>query len=121
MTNMFDQLSRVLEAKSMEDQVVAIGRDFDELPPRAREALHRAVAARFPDPSQDVSNSLWKVIIWAFVLIMGGAALLLGVGIFVPPATGGTKPETLLTVFTTVTGFLAGLLSPSPVSRKSGR
>ncbi|HQR47052.1 MAG TPA: hypothetical protein PLB02_03325 [Thermoanaerobaculia bacterium] len=121
MPNLFDQLSRELDAKSMEDPATLIGRDFDQLPPKHKEALRRALAARFPDPSQDVSNSLWKVVIWAFVLIMGGAALLLGVGIFVPPATGGTKPETLLAVFTAVTGFLAGLLSPSPVGRKSGR
>jgi hypothetical protein len=29
-----------------------------------------------------------------------------------------TRGDTILTVFTTVVGFLAGLLSPSPVTKK---
>jgi hypothetical protein len=67
-------------------------------------------------PDQRTSNYVWRVIVSAFaaallvaVLVVGGIAL----GLF----KGTTDIQTMLTIFTTAAGFLAGLLSPSPVGR----
>jgi hypothetical protein len=67
-------------------------------------------------PDQTTSNFVWRIIVCTFaagliiaVLAVGGIAL----GLF----KGTTDIQTMLTVFTTTAGFLAGLLSPSPVGR----
>ena len=60
---------------------------------------------------------VWKIVIWAFSIVLVGSFLTLAISVFVPPAKGGTTGQTILTVFTTVVGFLAGLFSPSPVEQ----
>ncbi len=73
-----------------------------------------------PPPSDTITNTIWLIIVISFSLVMVGSALVLGVGVFstIPKDSGLiSKPDTLLTVFTTVVGFLAGLISPSPMSR----
>ena len=54
----------------------------------------------------------------AFSGVMLWSAYILGTGVTSKLETGAdyvTKGETILTVFTTVVAFLAGLLAPSPV------
>ena len=80
------------------------------------EALGKLV----PDPDQTTANRIWLIVIWAVVIVMIGSVLVLSIGVWLTPETGGTKPETILTVFTTVTAFLAGLLAESPVKTKGG-
>jgi hypothetical protein len=105
-------------ANSLESRSIAAKEIVALLPEGQKQALVEALGARVPDPDQDTGNRVWLIIIWAFALVMGGAVIVLGVGFFVPPAPGGTKADTLLTIFTTVTAFLVGLLAPSPVSKK---
>lgn len=72
------------------------------------------------EPSQTTSNIIWLIVISSFVLVMLWAAIVLGRGVDAKLEAGAiyvTKGETMLTVFTTVVAFLAGLLSPSPVKK----
>ena len=77
------------------------------------------VLAAVEIPETEEGNELkikvWKIVIWAFSIVLVGSFLTLAISVFVPPATGGTSGQMILTVFTTVVGFLAGLFSPSPV------
>lgn len=75
-----------------------------------------ALAKSIPPPDQTISNTIWLIIIWAFVTVMVIAAVTLCVSVFCAPVKDATKPEIILTVFTTVTAFLAGLFAPSPVA-----
>lgn len=72
------------------------------------------------EPDRFTNNSIWLIVVIAFALVMLGSAYVLGTGVNVKLEDGATyvtKGETMLTVFTTVVAFLAGLLSPSPVKR----
>ncbi len=72
-----------------------------------------------PDPG--TTNVIWVTIVAVFGAVMVGAAAALFVGhfILVTPATGAvyTPTETLVTLFTTASAFLAGLLVRSPVTK----
>ena len=73
-------------------------------------------------PTPPANDRIWLLIVGAFALVMVGSAAVLGIGVFsqVLDATKQiTKSDTMLTVFTTVVGFLAGLLAPSPVGKKN--
>jgi hypothetical protein len=73
-----------------------------------------------PPPDPKTNNAIWLIVVIAFALVMVYAAYVLGTGVTFPLAekiTYGTKSDTILTVFTTTVGFLAGLLAPSPVKR----
>jgi len=80
-----------------------------------------APGVNVPPPDQTTSNKVWLIIIWAFVLVMVTAVITLCITVFIKVQEDETylaKPELILTVFTTVTAFLAGLFAPSPVSTK---
>jgi hypothetical protein len=67
-------------------------------------------------PGRGTTDTIWLVVIITFciVLVSSFAALAYTV---INKIEGGT----LLTVFTTVTAFLAGLLSPSPAATTGGK
>jgi hypothetical protein len=64
-------------------------------------------------PSTKIRDYLWKVIVWAMVIILVGTFGVIALGVLFNVAA---KPE-LLTMFTAALGFLAGLLAPSPVKK----
>ena len=69
-----------------------------------------------PDPA--TTNWIWIIVVIAFALVMVYSAWILGSGVSQNVAnTPVTKSDTILTVFMTVVGFLAGLLSPSPLAK----
>lgn len=83
----------------------------------ATDSLPRTALA---EPDTKTNNAIWLIVVIAFALVMLGSAYVLGMGVNTKLETGAayvTKGETMLTVFTTVVAFLAGLLSPSPVKR----
>jgi hypothetical protein len=70
-----------------------------------------------------MKDRIWLIIVSAFAFVMIGSAMVLGIGVFIGVSDAAkqlTKADTILTVFTTVVGFLAGLLSPSPLGNKGG-
>ncbi len=74
-----------------------------------------------PDPTPPFANAVWLIVVVSFAVVMMFAAYVIGAGINVEVKTGVTyliKGETMLTVFTTVAAFLAGLLAQSPVKSK---
>lgn len=76
------------------------------IPPDPQEAGMQA-------PGRFTSDAIWCIVVIAFVVVMIGGAVALVAAIF-----SGNKPDLLLTIFTTAAGYLAGLLSPSPVQAK---
>jgi hypothetical protein len=63
-----------------------------------------------PDPV--TRNSLWRMVIVSFCTVLILSFVALAVAIFMEKA----DYQVLLTVFTTVVGFLAGLFAPSPTN-----
>lgn len=115
-----EAFSREISTMPQAEQAPAIREAFNALPEDQKQAFAQALGVRIPDPDIITSNRVWLIIIWTFAAVMLGAVLVMSISVFIPPTTGGTKPETILTVFTTVTAFLAGLFAPSPVAKKSG-
>ena len=68
-------------------------------------------------PTQRARDRLWLIVVTAFAVVLVGGFVTLALGVFLTPAQNGVKPELILTTFTSVVGFLAGLFVPSPVSR----
>ena len=119
MATALESFSREVAAKPQAEQAAAIKEAVNALPEDQKQAVAQALGVRIPEPDQTTSNKVWLIIIWAFAVAMIGAVFVLSLGVFIAPVSGGTKPDTILTVFTTVTAFLAGLFAPSPVSKKS--
>jgi hypothetical protein len=69
-----------------------------------------------PDPP--VNNKIWTVVINSLSAVLIIAVLALALSMWIPPAAGGTSGQIMLTVFTTVVGFLGGLFTNSPTSGK---
>jgi hypothetical protein len=90
-----------------------------ELPMEARKEIVEALGGTLPPPAPHTLNLLWTIVVGAFVLVMVGSATILACCVFKAPAENGVKPEIILSLFTSVVGFLAGLFVPSP-SRNGG-
>lgn len=64
-------------------------------------------------PDQQTTDKLWYLIIGAFVIVLFVAALAL-----ITSAFRDGKTDLLVTVFTSAATFLAGLVAPSPITRR---
>ena len=118
MPHALESFAREIAAKPSAQQAAAIQEAVNALPDDQKSMVAAAMGVRIPDPDQRTSNIVWLIIIGSFAAVMIGSVYVLGRGYFHAPVTNGTKPETILTVFTTTTAFLAGLFAPSPVEKK---
>ncbi len=65
-------------------------------------------------PTQITTDRIWYITVSAFAIVLVGSFLTLAVSVFVAGA-GATSSDIILTVFSSVVAFLAGLLAPSPI------
>ena len=68
-------------------------------------------------PNDETRNKLWLIVVSAFAFVLVGSFIALAMGVFFLKGQDPVKPELILTTFTTVVGFLAGLFTPSPVGQ----
>lgn len=83
-------------------------------------SLPRRDLGALPEPSMIANNAIWMIVTLTYAGVMAYAAYILGSGVSTPLAENSeyiTKSETILTVFTTVSAFIGGLLIPSPLKR----
>ena len=87
------------------------------LPEKAQQTLSNVLEG----PSPEIRDQIWKIVIWAFVILIVGSFLTLTISLFLPTGTAtDARVQIILTVFTTAAAFLTGLLAPSPMSSKQG-
>jgi hypothetical protein len=87
-------------------------------PEETLKTLGNEAVRLLPLPDRKATNAIWLIVVICFALVMVGAAYVLFAGVTSKLEANviyATKSDTILTVFTTVVAFLAGLLSPSPV------
>ena len=118
MSTGLETFSREIAAKPAAQQAAAIQVAVNAMPEDMKAAVATALGTRVPEPDQSTSNLVWLIIIGSFASVMVGSVLVLSLGLFFTSVKEGTKPETILTIFTTTTAFLAGLFAPSPVAKK---
>lgn len=109
-----------ISAKPNGEQPQAVKKAVDSLPKEQKEIISQALGGVLQGPDTSTSNTIWLIIIWCFGIVMLLSVIVLSISVFRSPVADGTKPETILTVFMTVTAFLAGLFAPSPVPKKGG-
>lgn len=93
-----------------EQTLKALGKNTVEMLPRA-----------IGDPNPLTTNVIWIVVVCSFATVMLNSAYVLGSEVatsLVKDGTYVTRGETVLTLFTTVVAFLAGLLAPSPLKKQ---
>ncbi len=81
----------------------------------------KQLAKAIGDPSEKTRDWLWLIVVVTCAVILVGAAAVLAVAVFWTQDSSKTylaKTDVILTVFTTIFGFLAGVFVPSPVSDK---
>jgi hypothetical protein len=118
MSKFSESFLQELAAAPKADQAKALKLVVDSLSSDQKIEVAQALGMQLPPPDPNTSSKVWLIIIWAFVLAMLTAVVVLGINVFLPSGNGGTTPETMVTIFTTVTAFLAGLFAPSPVAKK---
>jgi hypothetical protein len=121
-TNMAKNIESIvaqLTQPSLSGNVKAVVDALQKLDGPDKKTVELAVNGGLLSPDRKTSNTVWLIIINAFSLVMIGAVSVLCISVFTPPVTGGTKSDTILTIFTTVTAFLAGLFAPSPVTKNT--
>jgi hypothetical protein len=84
------------------------------LPTKERTEVVREVKGFEPSPR--VRDRLWTIVIMAFAIVLVGAFATLAISVFLAPVANGTSGQVILTVFTTVVGFLAGLFTTNPMA-----
>ena len=88
-------------------QPIATTSEALDLSLKDRDALAQALW-----PEQRITNFIWATLVVAVAIVLVGSA---GGMIWIFIQKGELNPGAMLTVFTTVMGFVAGLLIKSPV------
>lgn len=107
-----------------EDQVKAVAEAaMRNLGSDAQADVVQQARVQLPQPGLEASEKLWRTIVLSFSIVLVGAFLalaLIATGTVAYLYNSEPTGDVMLTVFTTAAGFLAGLLSPSPVTPSSG-
>jgi hypothetical protein len=107
-----------------EEKANVMKQTFDALPQGAQKAVADRLTPVIGAPQNAKTiDFIWRTIVGTFSIVLLLTVLALIVGMFRDPADPakvivGTKPELILAIITSVIGFLAGLVSPSPVASK---
>lgn len=109
-------MGAALKKLSAEDQATAVKQALGAQTTGQQQAIvSQLSAAGIGAPSSWIRDRLWLLVISGFTVVLVGSFGVLAVGVFIGDKT---KPELVLSMFTSVVGFLAGLFAPSPVADK---
>lgn len=83
------------------------------LPPKDQKDVLQHFAG-MGEPSTSTRDRLWTIVVGAFALVLVGSFFVLAASVFYTQSVN-TSVQIILTVFTSVAGFLVGLFVPSPI------
>jgi hypothetical protein len=100
---------------SDEKRIAVVKETAGQLTPTQQKQVLQGLGI-IPPPSNP--NLLWVIVVLAFAFVLVGSFATIALAMFKAPANGAlAKPELVLTMFTSVVGFLAGLFVPSPAGK----
>ena len=111
-------IARSMEGQTQQQKVDALLHVFQDFSQDEQKAMVLKFNSSVGQPGNATRDSIWLIIVWAFVLVLGGSAIVLGLAVFWETKANATyfaKIETIVTVFTSVLAFLSGLLAPIPI------
>jgi uncharacterized membrane protein YqaE (UPF0057 family) len=92
-----------------EEKMAKVKTDENETKSPSREA------EPLPTIDQKTAQIIWLTIVSTLSASLVISVIVLGISVFTQ--AGGTSSDLVLTVITTIAGFLIGLLAPSPVAK----
>lgn len=90
-----------------------------QLSPEDRARIETLAAPVVGTPPNTMRKWLWLIVVVAFSIVLVGSFAKLAIAVFRPDVEAAST-QIILTVFTSVVGFLAGLFAPSPVASGQG-
>lgn len=108
-------LGSTLQRLPVEEKAEVLIDAIKAQPQAEREQIAKEVSeGGFPRPTPGMRDLLWLVVVSAFAIVLVGSFVTLAIGVLSAPTGSSVKQEIVLTMFTSVIGFLAGLFVPSP-------
>ncbi len=77
-----------------------------------------ALSETFGPPSRSTRDILWLVVVVSFAIVMVGSFATMAISAFYP-STNATGIQIVLTTFSSVVSFLAGLFTPNPMDSRN--
>jgi hypothetical protein len=116
-----EHVKTLLAGFSNEDLKTALIEGANKLPDQDKKEVAAQIQSGMAPPDDQTRNWLWLVVISAFAVVLVGSFVTLAIAVFRTQNSNTVnlvKPELVLSMFTSVVGFLAGLFVPSPVANK---
>ena len=85
-----------------------------------RRALRGELGGALGPPRRATADLLWVVVVVAFAIVLVGSFATIAASVFVGARDPATA-QTVLSLFTAVVGFLAGLFAPAPSTTPPGQ
>lgn len=109
-----DEVMQAINNMSSQDKHAMIVDSLKQLSPGDRQAIADQ-AGLIRSPSKKAGDTLWFIIVASFAIVLVGTFVSLAIGVLVlGKSAANADLQILLTMFTGVVAFLAGLLTPGP-------
>jgi hypothetical protein len=111
-----DEVIQAIKDLSPQDKNSTLIAGLNQLAPKDKQAVvEQASAGLIKSPDGKTSDTLWLIIVVSFAIVLVGTFLSLAIGVLIlGKSDANAELQILLTMFTGVVAFLAGLLTPSP-------
>ena len=110
-----DEIIQAINDMSPQDKYSTLVEGLNQLTSKDKQAVVEQASAGLRPPDGKTSDTLWLIIIFSFAFVLVGTFLSLALGVLVlGKSAANAELQILLTMFTGVVAFLAGLLTPGP-------
>ncbi len=110
-----DEIIQAINDMSPQDKYSTLVEGLNQLTSKDKQAVVEQASAGLRPPDGKTSDTLWLIIIFSFAFVLVGTFLSLAIGVLVlGKSAANAELQILLTMFTGVVAFLAGLLTPGP-------
>ncbi len=110
-----DEIIQAINDMSPQDKYSTLVEGLNQLTSKDKQAVVEQASAGLRPPDGKTSDTLWLIIIFSFAFVLVGTFLSLAIGVLVlGKSAANAELQILLTMFTGVGAFLAGLLTPGP-------
>ena|SRR6266480_5369197 len=110
-----DEIIQAINDMSPQDKYSTLVEGLNQLTSKDKQAVVEQASAGLRPPDGKTSDTLWLIIIFSFAIVLVGTFLSLAIGVLVlGKSAANAELQILLTMFTGVVAFLAGLLTPGP-------
>ncbi len=109
------EIVQAISDMSPSDKHSMLVEGLNQLTPKDKQAVFQQASAGLGSPDGKMRDALWLIIILSFAIVLVGTFVSLAIGVLVlGKSAANAELQILLTMFTGVGAFLAGLLTPGP-------